>query len=143
MWFECKICYEKFGEGDLPKKVTETFLVEASSHAEAEAEFALEMQPYISGENEIVAIRKVKIAELFLADVSDTWYWKARVAFIMLDERSGAEKRKAVTMLVQGDDIGDAVEVLNEGMKGTMSDYEVVGLTKTAIMDVIVRNGKA
>jgi hypothetical protein len=56
--------------------------------------------------------------------------------FITLDERSGAEKKTSVQILVQAADLRDAVKKLDEGMKGTMADYQIASIAETAIMDV-------
>lgn len=39
-------------------------------------------------------------------------------------------------MLVQAADLRDAVKKLDEGMKGTMADYQIASVAETAIMDV-------
>ncbi|NLG03019.1 MAG: DUF4494 family protein [Clostridia bacterium] len=53
-----------------------------------------------------------------------------------LDEKSGAEKRKAFYCLVQASDLRAAVKRLDEGMKGSMADYEIVSIAETNIFDV-------
>ena len=60
--------------------------------------------------------------------------------FITLDEKSGAEKRTSTLVLVQSADLRDAVKKLDEGMKGTISDYEIVSVSDTKIMDVYPYN---
>lgn len=39
-------------------------------------------------------------------------------------------------MLVQAADLRDAVKKLDEGMKGTMADYQIVSVSETPIMDI-------
>lgn len=39
-------------------------------------------------------------------------------------------------MLVQASNIEDALRRLHEGMKGTMSDYEIAMITDTPILDI-------
>jgi len=39
-------------------------------------------------------------------------------------------------VLVQASDLRDAVKKLDEGMKGTMADYEIASVTETPIMDI-------
>ena len=39
-------------------------------------------------------------------------------------------------MLVQACDLRDALDKIDEGMKGTMADYVVAAINETAIMDV-------
>jgi hypothetical protein len=88
-WFECKISYEKMMENGVQKKVTEPYLVDALSFTEAEARIIEEMQPYISGEFVVSDIKRARIAELFANENGDRYY-KFKVFFISLDEKSGA-----------------------------------------------------
>lgn len=119
------------------KKVTDAYLVDALSFAEAENRFIEEMAPYMSGEYEVTDIKKAKIAELFESNdgLADRWF-KARVAFITLDEKTGAEKRLRQTIMVQAVDLRDAQKNLDEGMKGTLGEWVCESLAETKIMDV-------
>ena len=136
-WFLCKISYEKTMENGMNKKVTESYLVDALSHAEAEERIIEEMAPYISGEFTVAGIVPAKYSELFFADevTADRWY-KCRLAFLTLDERTGAEKRTYTNVCVQAPDLRDAVKKLDEGMKGSMADYVIMSVAETPIMDV-------
>ncbi|SHE85423.1 DUF4494 domain-containing protein [Dysgonomonas macrotermitis] len=134
-WFECKVAYEKTMENGTQKKVTEPYLVDALSFTEAEARIIEELKPYIAGEFTIADIKRAKLAELFFNENGDRYY-KAKVYFITLDEKSGMEKKTAVQMLAQASDIKDALEVVEKGMVGTMADYSIASLTETALMDV-------
>lgn len=134
-WFECKVAYEKIMENGAPKKVTEPYLVDALSFTEAEARILEEMKPFISGEMTIADIKRARIAELFFNENGDRYY-KAKVQFITLDEKSGAEKKTSVQMLAQASDIKEAIAVIDQGMKGTMADYVIASVAETMIMDV-------
>jgi hypothetical protein len=136
-WFEVKASYEKILENGMQKKVTEPYLVDALSHAEAEARAIEELKPYITGEFTIASVRRAKIHEMFFNENGDRWF-KAKVNFITLDERSGAEKRTSVQMYAQACDIKEALAVIEEGMKGTMADYTISSLSETLIMDVFI-----
>lgn len=141
-WFECKVSYEKMMENGVQKKVTEPYLVDALSFTEAEARIIEEMKPYISGEFTVTDIKRAKLAELFFNETGDRYY-KIKVFFITLDEKSGAEKKTAVQMLAQASDLKDAIAVLEEGMKGTMADYSIGSVTETMIMDVFPFSSEA
>ena len=134
-WFECKVSYEKMMENGVPKKVTEPYLVDALSFTEAEARIIEEMKPYISGEFTVTDIKRAKLAELFFNETGDRYY-KIKVFFITLDEKSGAEKKTAIQTLAQASDLKEAISVLEEGMKGSMADYTIGAVTETMIMDV-------
>ena len=136
-WFECKIRYEKTMENGMNKKVTEPYLVDALSFTEAEARIIEEMTPYISGEFTVNDIKRANYSELFFAEDAnaDRWF-KCKLTFITLDEKSGAEKKTSTNVLVQASDLRDAVKKLDEGMKGSMADYIISSMAETAIMDV-------
>ena len=55
---------------------------------------------------------------------------------IVLDEKSGAEKRKSLQYLVKAADLRDAIQRLDEAMKGSMMDYELASVADTPIMDI-------
>ena len=136
-WFECKIRYEKVAENGMNKKVTEPYLVDALSFTEAESRIIEEITPFISGEFTVSDIKRANYSELFPSDeeAADRWF-KCKLYFITLDEKSGVEKRTASYMMVQAADFKTALENLLKGMKGTMADYEIASITETLIMDV-------
>lgn len=136
-WFECKIRYEKVMENGMQKKVTEPYLVDALSFTEAEARIIEEMTPFISGEFTVSDIKRANYSELFGSEeeAADRWF-KCKLIFITLDEKSGAEKKTSTQVLVQAADLRDAVKKLDEGMKGTMADYQIGSVAETALMDV-------
>jgi hypothetical protein len=134
-WFECKIKYEKTAEEGKIVKVNEAYLVDALSFTEAEARIIEEMRPFISGEFTVANIRRAKINEMFFNENGDKWY-RAKVMFVTLDEEKGVEKRTPVTMLVQANDIKEALTGITEGMQGSMADYDIAMITETTIMDV-------
>lgn len=143
-WFECKIRYEKIMENGMQKKVTEPYLVDALSFTEAEARIIQEMTPFISGEFTVKDVKTAKYSELFTSeeDAADRWF-KCKLIFITLDEKSGAEKKISTYILVQASDLRDAVKKLDEGMKGTMADYQIGSVSETPIMDVFPYEAKA
>ncbi|MFQ7040213.1 MAG: DUF4494 domain-containing protein [Barnesiella sp.] len=134
-WFECKVKYDKMMENGMQKKVNEPYLVDALSFTEAEARIIKEMTPFISGEFSVSAVKRANISELFFDETGDRWY-KCKVNFITLDEKSGMEKKTASYILVQASDFQKSVENLMECMKGTLADYEVASITEMPLMDV-------
>jgi hypothetical protein len=136
-WFECKVRYDKTLEDGIIKRTMETYLVDAFSFTEAEKRFIAEIEPFVSGEYMVTDIKRAKISELFESDdsLADSWF-KAKVAFVTIDEKTGKEKRAAQTMMVQAIDLRDAVKNLDKGMAGTLGDYVIVSVAETKIMDV-------
>lgn len=134
-FIETKVSFDKMLENGSVKKVTEPYLVDALSFTEAEARITEEIRPFISGEFTVSAVKKSNIAELFFDESGDRWY-KVKAMFISIDEKSGAEKKKASYFLVQASDFKEALDNFNAGMKGTVSDYEIASISETVIMDV-------
>ena len=136
-WFLCKIRYDKVMENGMVKKVTVPYLVDALSFTEAEARIIEEMTPFILGEFTVSDIKRANYSELFPSneESADKWY-EGRLAFPALNEKGGKEKRTYTNVLIQASDIRDAMKKLDEGMKGTMVDYQSILLKETAIMDV-------
>ena len=137
MWFECKIRYEKVMEDGLQKKVNENYVVDALSFSEAETRITEEMSAYISGEFEVADIKKAAFKEVFFTDdnIADKWY-KAKLQFITIDEKTEKEKRSTVTYLVQAGSMNGAMKNIDEVMGGTMIDYVVASVVETTLMDV-------
>lgn len=138
-WFETKVKYDKTLETGAMKTVTEPYLVDALSFTEAEARITEEMEPYISGEFVVTAVRKMNLADIFWKEGGDRWY-KVKINMITIDEKTAAEKKTASFSLVQAGDFKQALKSFMEGMKDTMIDFEIASITETALMDVFAAN---
>lgn len=137
-WIETKVKYEKTLENGAKKVVTEQYLVDALSFAEAEARIIEEVTPYIQGEFKVEAVKRTNISEIFSSEeASADKFYKFKSAFITLDEKTGAEKRSNANYLVQAENLEGALENFKDGMKGTLGDFEIVSISETAIVDVI------
>lgn len=136
-WFICKVKYDKMMQDGALKPVNEPYLVEAINFTEAERRIIEEMTPFISGDFDVTNISKARFAELFEAvdDSADRWF-KAKLSFITLDEKSGKEKKSSHNVLIQASDLRDALKRLDNGMKDSMMDYIISSVTETAILDV-------
>ena len=136
-WFECKIRYEKTMEDGLPKKVSEVYVVDALSFSEAEERIMEEMLPYNLVDIEIVDVKIAPYREIFFADdnLADQWF-KAKLSFITIDERSNKEKRTSMMYLVNAGNISSAISNIDKVMSGTMIDYVTTSISATKIFDV-------
>ena len=137
IWFEAKIAYEKVMEDGMQKKVTELYVIDAISFAEAEHRIMEEMSAYISGEFSVKDIKIAPYSEIFFSDeeLADRWY-KAKLQFITIDEKTDKEKRSNVTYLVQACTLNGAVKNIDAVMQGTMIDYVQANVGETKIVDV-------
>jgi hypothetical protein len=134
-WFECKISYDKMIDGGMPSRVNELYLVDALSFTEAEARIIEEIRPFISGDFTVAGIKRARLSELFFNPAGDRYY-RIKVYFITLDEKSGTEKKTAVQMLAQASTIKESIDIVEEGIKGTMADYVIASITETLLIDV-------
>lgn len=136
-WFECKIQYEKTMDDGLQKKIVEAYTIDALSFTEAEQRIMEEMSAFISGEFTIKDIKIAPYKEIFFADMdsADRWY-KAKLQFITIDEKTAKEKRTSANYLVNAGTLNGAVKNIEEVMGGTMCDYVIASVTETQLMDV-------
>ena len=137
IWFETKVKYEKVNEEGLQKKVTEQFVVEALSYTEAEARITEEMSAYINGAFEIADIKKASYKEVFFSDAENAdRFYKAKLDFITIDEKTDKEKRSRSVYLVQAASLKDAFKGIEDVMSGTMIDYDAAAIDGTSLLDV-------
>ena len=138
LWFETKVKYDKTMEDGQPKKVSESYVVEAMSFGEAEEKITEEMSAYISGEFDVKAITPTTYGEIFFSENTndDRWYM-TKLQFITIDETTEKEKRSSVYYLVQAASLNGAVKNIEEVMGTTMIDYVIAAINETKIMDVI------
>lgn len=124
-------------EDGLQKKVKEQYVVDALSFTEAEKRITEEMSSYISGAFDVADIKKATYKEIFFSDeaTADRWY-KAKVQFITIDEKTEKEKRSNVYYLVQASTLQGALKNVDEVMGGTMIDYAIAAISETTVMDV-------
>lgn len=133
-WIEVKVRYEKTTDSGKTIKVTDPYLVDALSCTEAEARVTEEITPFTSEFN-VLSVNKTKISEIFWNETGDKFY-KVKVNFITIDEKTAVEKKKASFTLVQAADFEAALDGFNKGMKGTIADFEIESIIETKIIDV-------
>lgn len=143
-YFLTNVRYERTLESGLVKKVTESYIVDALSFTEAEARTIEEMRPFISGEFQVTAAKIAKYSEVVPAEDTqkfstlenaDRWY-KVRIFYITLDEKSGNEKKTKADFLLQAADLRDAIARFDGYLKSSMADYEIASVGEAHIMDV-------
>jgi hypothetical protein len=136
-WFETKVKYDKTVDDGSVKPIIEQYVVDAFTFSEAEETIIKEMKPYISGQFDVKAIAPTSYGEIFFSDApaDDRWY-KAKLQFITIDEKSGKEKRVNSYKLVQAASINGAIKHIEEVMGGTMIDFVIASIDETKITDV-------
>lgn len=140
-WFETKIKYEKMMEDGKQKFVNESYIVDALSFTEAEASIQQEMSAYISGDFKVTGISQCAFGEVFFSDVdTDDKFYKVKLQFITIDDKTEKEKLSTVNYLVQAHTLQQAVGYVEEVMGSTAIDYVFAAIQDTKIMDVFEHN---
>lgn len=135
--FEVKVKYEKINERGAVKKVTESYLIDAMSFTEAEANSIKELEPYLGGEFIITNMARANYSEIFPNVDGDRWF-KCKIEYVTIDEEKGTEKKKPTYILVQANKVADANEKLIEAMSAYLGDYNIKSVAESSILDVFV-----
>lgn len=142
-WFETIVRYDKTMENGEVKKVNEVYVVDAITFGEAEESITREMRHFIDGDFEVKNINPAPYSEIFFSDnETDDKYYRVKLDFITVDERTQKEKKSIVTYLVQAGSLEQARKNTEEVMNRTTIDYEFVSVTETKIFDVFEQEGK-
>lgn len=135
-WFEVTVRHEHMLDDGSTKKISETYVTEAMSFSEAEKRIMSEVGKAVRGGIEVKKISPATYKEVVFSDNLDDGNWfKAKVSFITLDEKSGKEKRSTTQYLVQAETLEDAVEYINRFMKDA-GECLTSRVTETSIAEV-------
>ncbi len=134
--FECKVSYERQGNGGL-ERVTEGYLVDALSFTEAEARIIEEIKPFVGmGELEVKGVQKRTFADTFLSELDkDDKFYRIKVVHTIWNERTSKEQKKAEAVLIQAESLTSAVQKLEEEY-GELENYEIHTVTEMNILDL-------
>lgn len=136
-WFQCTLDYVKQNEDGGEFKVKEPSIVDAINFTEAERRIIEEKAPYIRGAFEVKDIKRVNYIDVFdTTDGDADKFYRVKLEFITLDERSGKEKKTSAFYLVQASDFEDAVARLKTRMAGSIMDYSIFSIAETKITDI-------
>lgn len=136
-WFDVAIRYSKPLEDGTDKMVTERYGVDAQSFTEAESRIIGEMGTNITGEFKITSESQANYNEVVFSNDSEDEYWfKCKLQFITINESNGKEKYSNINYLVQAKSVAKALDNITEMMRGTMTDYKVVSISTTKLIDV-------
>lgn len=135
-WFECRVSYDKVQENGNIKRITEAYLVEAENFTEAEERITRAMQPYISGDFTVSAVRRRNYDTVIDCDGEGGYYYRVKIAVITIDEKTAAEKKTNLFLIVQADDLATALVEVREYMRQSVEDWSLHTITETPILDV-------
>lgn len=135
-WFECKIKYQKINEYGQEKPVAESYLVDALSFTEAESRLIKMLETELSEEFMVTGITKAKLEEVIPEEGADYWY-KGKVVYKDIDEKSGKEKSTQHQVLVAANDFKSAFENMSRSQEQVLVPWEIHQLSLTKIVDVL------
>jgi hypothetical protein len=134
-WYECKFKYNREDQNGGFITVTEVYLVDAVSFTDAEARVHQEVGSNYR-EFVLLTVSKYKMHELIHNESGLKWY-KCKVAITTLDEKAGKEKKARQTIMVSGNNIKEAYESVEDIFSASTSDYEILDIVTTAIIEVL------
>ena len=136
-WFECKVRYEKTQEDGMPKKVTETYVVDGINFGDAFNRMCENtIKEICSEEFEIVAMKMAQYSEIALFKSQGNVFYRVKINMITIDEKTDKQKKTPLFLLVRADNINEARKAVDdEYMKGTMTDYVISSVDETKIVE--------
>ena len=137
IWFECKVRYEQTQEDGTDKTVTETYGYKAADFGDAYDKATKDMSTFISGEFGITGMKIAQYGEVFIQDErTEEKFYRVKVNFIVLDEKTNKEKKIAQYYLVNADSVEKARKYTDTALSQTMADFIIVSVQETMIIDV-------
>ena len=77
----------------------------------------------------------MRLANLFAYEEGEKWF-KCKVIYFSVDEKSGKEKKVVNYMLVNAGDINQALDRITESLRTMLIPYETTDINLTQILDV-------
>lgn len=137
-WYQVKVRLERVADNGAIKASSEVFLVKANSFATAERVAMEEVVQYATGGVDVVAMARKNYKEVFASNEADADKWfKCKLSFLTIDEKSGKEKKTAHLFLVKAVSALTAHQAVDAFMSTSLSDYVIEQVEETKIIDVI------
>lgn len=115
---------------------TETRLIDAVSHTEAEARLCRVIAEDNIPDFEVTAIRPLRLSDVFTHPTGENWY-KCQT-FYMTESDKGKQKKVSNTMLINADSVSQASERLNAELSTMLVPVEVTAISLTPVIEVIL-----
>jgi hypothetical protein len=134
IWFLCKIRYQKQAENGKQTTINESYLIDSVSFTEAETRIYQELSSIIKDFN-LVSVRPMRLTDVFHYEDAETWF-KCKVNYVSVDEKSGKEKKVQNTMLVSALNVKQAYERIEESLKSMLVPFEISDVNITNILEI-------
>lgn len=137
-WYQVKTRLERVADNGAIKTYSEVFLIKADSFTTAELTALEEVVGYATGGIDVVAMARKNYKEVFASNEADADKWfKCKLSFLTIDEKSGKEKKTAHLFLVKAVSALTAHQAVDAFMATSLSDYVIEQVEETKIIDVI------
>lgn len=163
-WFQGTVRYDRCAENGAIKKVSEQYVVEAVNFTDAEAGLLTELTPYVSGEIVVKQLKPSNFTEVLtdafhlassteafvgkatgsntnLSEEPDKWF-SVKINLITLDEKTAKEKKTPCYYLVHANTTQAAQRLVENHMKGSVSDYTIERIVETKVLEVFAYSTK-
>ncbi len=134
MLFEVGVRMERTLESGKLAKVVEQYVVDALSFTEAETRIISETGAY-GTDIEVLTMKRSRCTEL-IGDGSKEKWFKAKVNYITIDEKTEKERKTPNYYFVNAETIADAKSTVDDFFRGTIIDYSIATLDETKVLDV-------
>lgn len=133
-WFTVKVKYTKQADDGTLKRITEQYLLSATTFTDAEKRIHEELGSIIRGGFEVVSITRTEVHDIFSDDSCDKWF-KCKVKY---ESALEGEKSKMITqtIYVLADSSKGAWESVVENLKTMLVEFTVPSIVESPIVDV-------
>ena len=136
-WYEVKVRTSEQGEEGMLKDKTTPYVVEACTFSDAEEIAIEEASDYTAGAIEVADIKKARYIDVFFSeDTTDDRWYKTTLQHVIVNEKSGKEKKSVSAVLVKANSIARSLENFEKGTKDSVTDFTITQDVETPIMDV-------
>lgn len=112
-WFEVVCAYDRIGGDGNEENAKELYLIEASTFSEAEQRVLSELASLARGDIDVLQCKRQKYKTVFFADQDcETWY-KAKVVFLYIDEKTEKEMKRKEQFVVNAHNVTEVEHIIN------------------------------
>ena len=135
-WYLGKIAYHLEQKNGTLKSMQVGHLVQAVSFTDGEATLYKIAEELKISDWSVRTLACIKLSDVFHhASDGENWYL-VKVVYLSLDERRGKEKRVVNQMVVNADDVVQAVERVQINLKNMLIPYVIEAVKLMAIVEV-------
>lgn len=134
MLFEVGVRMERTLENGTLSKALEQYVVDALSFTEAETRIISEVGAY-GTDIEVLTMKRSRCTEL-IGDGSKEKWFRARVNYITVDEKTDKVNKTPLYYFVNADSIAEAKSMVDAFFRETLIDYSIATLDETKVLEV-------